>query len=284
MLPCILLALVIAVFGPFSRAGEGARVRVVSQTVGSDELLLAIAEPGQIAALSHLARDPEFSAVAEQARSHPHLVLGDAETILKFSPTLVLAADYSRAELIEQVRRAGVRVLTFSRYKTLEDAFANLRLLGRELGPEASARAEQVIARSQQRMRDLEQRLKGVKPVRVVAPSVYGVMGGADTTFQDMCDHAAATNLASTLGGLQGHAPPPNEQMLTWPIDRVVLAGDYVQGALAPFRSLSPYQYLAAVREARVALIEPYMLSCVSHHRIDGYERLARELHPEVFK
>ena len=35
-------------------------LRVVSQTVGTDELLVALADPGQIAALSNLARDPAF--------------------------------------------------------------------------------------------------------------------------------------------------------------------------------------------------------------------------------
>lgn len=259
-------------------------MRVVSQTVGTDELLLAVAAPAQIAALSHISRDPEFSAVAAEATRYPQLVLGDAETLLKYSPTLVLAADYSRPELIEQVRRAGVRVLIFDRYRTLEDAFANLRLLGRELGPDASARAEQVIADCQRRVHRLETALRGVRPVRVIAPSTYGVIGGAETTFQDLCDHAGAENLAWTVGHLRGHAAPPNEQMLTWPIDKVVLAGPSVDAALAPFRAISPYAFMPAIRERRVALLAPYMLSCVTHRRVDGYERLARELHPEAFK
>jgi iron complex transport system substrate-binding protein len=259
-------------------------VRVVSQTVGSDELLLAIAAPEQIAALSHLAVDPAFSAVAVEAKAYPRLTLGDAETVLKYNPTLVLAADYSRPELIEQVRRAGVRVLSFDRYGTLDDAFANLRLLGRELGPAASRRAEQVIAEYQRRVRDLAARLQGERPVKVIAPSTYGVIPGADTTFQDLCDHAGAINLAATLAGLRGHQAPPNEQMLNWPIERVVLAGPSRAVALEPFRTLSPYQFMPAIRQERVALLEPYMLSCVSHHRVEGYERLARELHPEAFK
>lgn len=270
----------------FALAGAGwaAPVRVVSQTVGADEILIAVAERDQIAALSHLAREPAFSAVAEEARQFPHLVQGDAETILKFSPTLVLFADYSRAELVAQVRRAGVRVLILDRYQTLEDAFETLRLVARELGPAAEERAERVIAGGRARVRALEEKLRGVQPVRVIAPSTYGVVGGADTTFQDLCDHAGAVNLASTLGHLRGHQPPPTEQMLTWPIDRVVLEGANLEEALGPFLTLSPYQFLAAVKEKRVALLAPYMLSSVTHHRIDGYERLARELHPEVFK
>lgn len=260
------------------------QVRVVSQFVGGDELLLALAEPGQIAGLSHLAHEAEFSAVAEEAKKYPQVVRGDAEAVLKYAPTLVLFADYSRGELVEQIRRTGIKTIVFERYHNLEDAFANLRLLAKELGPKAEARAEAIVADSEVRLRVLAERLKNVKPVRVIAPSTYGVVGGADTTFQDMCDHAGAINLAATLGGLRGHEPPPNEKMLTWPIDKVVVAGKSVDEALAPFLALPPYKFLAAVKEKRAALIEPYMLSSVTHHRVEGYERLARELHPGAFE
>jgi iron complex transport system substrate-binding protein len=259
-------------------------IRVVSQSVGTDELLLALAEPAQIAALSHYAREPAFSAVATEAGKYPMLGRGDAETILKFKPTLVLAANYSRVELIEQVRRAGVRVLVIEHYANLDDAFANLRLLARELGGEAPARAERIVADGKARVRALAVALAGRPRVRVIAPSTYGVVGGAGTTFQDLCDHAGAENLAATLGKLVGHQAPPNEQMLTWPIDQVVVAGDSVAQALDPFKKLPPYQFMPAVRAGRAALIQPYMLSSVTHHRVEGYEMLARALHPEAFK
>jgi iron complex transport system substrate-binding protein len=261
----------------------GAAVRVVSQTVGTDELLLALAVPEQVAALSHLARDPAFSAVPEEARRYPQLnVGGDAESILRYAPTLVLFANYSRAELVVQIRRAGVRVLIFDRYDTLDDAYANLRLLAREL--DAEAKAERLIADCQARMAALAVRLRGVKPVRVIAPSPYGMIPGRNSTFQDLCDHAAAENLAATLGHLEGHAVPPSEQMLTWPVDCVVVAGADLEPALAPYRTIPPYEYMPAVREGRAVLLKPYLLSCVSHYRIDGYEMLARALHPEAFK
>jgi len=258
-------------------------VRVVSQTVGSDELLLAVAAPEQIAALSHIARDRNFSAVAAAAVAYPQLEVGDAETILKYEPTLVLGADYSRGDLLDQVERAGVRVLRFTRYDTLEDAYANLRLLAKELGPAAETRAEQVIAATQQRVTDLRERLAGVIPVKVIAPSTYGLIGGARTSFQDLCDHAGAENVAATVGGLSGYAQAPSEGMLRWPIEVVVVAGASQAAALAPYRDLPPYQFMPAVREGRAALLAPYMMSSVTHHRVDAYEQLARELHPERF-
>jgi iron complex transport system substrate-binding protein len=260
-------------------------VRVVSQTVGSDELLLALAEPGQIAALSHRALEPAFSAVADQAKAYPHLKSdGDTESILKYKPTLVLFANYSRAELVTQIRRAGVKTLMFDSYDSLDDAYANLRSLARELGPKAQTRADSIIADGRARVEALRKRLAGVVPVRVIAPSVFGMIPGAGTTFQDLCDHAGADNLATSLGHLRGHAPPPEEQMLTWPIDRVVLAGDDRNSVLARFREQPPYQFLPAIKEGRVAWLLPYQMSCVSHFRVEGYERLARELHPEAFR
>jgi iron complex transport system substrate-binding protein len=261
-----------------------AALRVVSQTVGSDELLLALAEPSQVAALSELADNTNYSAVASQAAAFPRIPAnGDAESILRYRPTLVLCADYSRTELVTQLKRAGVPILIFDRYATLDDAFANLRRLARELGPDAEKRAETLIAEGQARIQRLKSALAGVAPKRVIAPSTYGVMAGDQTTFQDLCDHAGAINLGATLGGLHGHSPPPSEKMLTWPIDAVVLDGPDLTAALAVFKKLPPYAYLAAVREGRAVRVESYQLSCVSHHRIDGYEQLARALHPEAF-
>ncbi len=268
-----------------ARGADANAVRVVSQAVGTDELLLALAEPSQIAALSPIARDRNFSAVWKEATPYPQLAVnGDAENALKFSPTLVLVADYSRAEFVAQLRRTGVRVFVLENYATLDDAYANLRALARELGPHAEKKAEAIIADCQQRVAVLAEKLKNARPVRVISPSTYGVIGGAGTTFQDLCDHARAENLAVTLGHLVGHQPPPSEQMLTWPIERLVIAGTDRDSAIAPFLKIPPYQFMPAVRERRVALLEPWHLSAVSHHRVTAYERLARELHPELFE
>jgi len=259
-------------------------LRVVSQTVGTDELLLAVAAPEQIVALSHIAREKEYSAVAAEAESYAQISRGDAETILKFRPDLVLVADYSRGELVSQLERAGVELMRFDRYATMDDALENLRRLAQRLGPDAEARAADVIADVEQRMTTLAERLVGVRPVKVIAPSTYGIISGGGTTFQDLCNHAAADNLATTVGKLTGHAEIPRERMLTWPVEQVVLAGYDLERTIEPFLTLIPFRFMEAVKERRVALIEPYMFGSVTHHRIDGYEQLARQLHPERFE
>src|ERR1035438_4361596 len=115
--------------------------RVVSQSVGTDELLLALADPGQIAALSHISHDSRYSPVAEDAKRFPAIKDSDAESVLRFRPDLVLAASYTRPETLALLKRAGVRMVVLDRFDTLEDVYASIRTLGRELGQEARAEA-----------------------------------------------------------------------------------------------------------------------------------------------
>ncbi len=259
-------------------AAAPAPLRVVSQSVGTDELLLALAEPAQIAALSHLARDPQFSAVAEEAAAFPRISSGDAETILRHRPTLVLFTDFSRAELVAQVRRSGVRIWTFDRYGSLAEAHAALRSLAAELGGEAPARAEALIAAGEARVAALQARLAERRRVPALAPTTYGVIAGRGTTFDDLCIHAGADNLASSLGRLEGFARLPTEAMLAWPVEVFVVGGESGE-----FQHVTPYPQMMARRSIRVVRLAPWMLGCVSHRRVDAYEALARELHPEAF-
>lgn len=258
-------------------------LRVVSQTVGTDELLLALADPGQIAALSHIGRDARFSASAAEAQRFPALRDSDAESVLRFRPDLVLAASFTRPETLALLRRAGVRLVVLDRFDTLEDLYVSIRLLGRELGQEA--RAEALIAQCRGRVRALAERLKGVRPVRVLTAGAYPFTAGADTTFQDLCDHAGALNVAAEAG-LKGHVPTPSEKLLTWNAEVLVISGDRPDASdtRARLAEIPHYRVLPAFKAGRFAVIPGALMSSVSHHRIDAYELLARALHPERFR
>ena len=256
----------------------GAPKRVVSQTVGTDELLLALAEPTQIVALSHLSRYPEYSAVAGEAARFPQLSQGDAETILRHRPDLVLVSSYTRPELLAQLQRSGTKVFRFDRFNTLEEVYDGLRSLGDHLG--ARLKAEALIRSCQARVKALAERLQGVTPKRVLVPSVYGFTAGKETTFQDLCEHAGAVNVAGDAG-LTGHAPTPSEAMLAWKVDALVLSKE---DSFEKIQVLPPYKFMAVTQAKRFITIPGVYLSSVTHHRIAGYEAMAKALHPERFR
>ncbi len=253
--------------------------RVVSQAVGTDELLLALADPGQIAALSHISHDGRFSPVAAEAKRFPAIQDSDAESVLRYRPDLVLAASFTRPETLALLRRAGVRLVVLEHYETLEEVYASLLTLGRELGH--LDRAEALVAQCRQRVKDLAQRLQGVRPLRVVSAGVYPLTSGGGTTFQDLCEHAGALNTAAEAG-LKGLAPTPSESLLTWRIEMLIAAEDRdIRTRLA---QIPHYRVLPAFRAGRLVLLPGPLLSSVSHHRIEAYELLARALHPERFQ
>lgn len=253
--------------------------RVVSQAVGTDELLLALADPGQIAALSHISHNGQYSPVAAEARRFPAIKDSDAESVLRFRPDLVLAASFTRPETLVLLKRAGVRLVVLDHYDTLEDVYASIRLLGRELGH--LDRAEALIAQCRQRVEALTARLKGVRPVRVLSAGVYPLTSASDTTFQDLCEHAGALNVAAEAG-LKGLVPTPSETLLTWRVEVLIAASDPdIRTRLA---QIPHYRVLPAFKAGHLVLLPGPLLSSVSHHRIEAYELLARALHPERFR
>ena len=274
--PSRLLALLLAVALPLL---AGRPQRVVSQAVGTDELLLALADPDQVAALSNLGHDARFNPAAGAARPFRTLRDSDAESVLAFHPDLVLAASFTRPETLTLLRRAGIRLVVLDRFDSLEDVYASLRLLGRELGQEA--RAEALVGQCRSRVAALAERLRGVRPVRVLSAGLYPFTSGSGTTFQDLCEHAGALNVAAEAG-LKGHAPTPSEKLLVWNPEVLVAAGE---GDLrAQLAEIPHYRALPAFKAGRVVVLPGAMMSSVSHHRIAAYEALAKALHPERFR
>src|SRR6266850_1472150 len=173
--------------------------RVVSQTVGTDELLLALADPAQIAALSH----PD--------------------------------------------------------------------------------RGEELVRSTQRRVAELARKLRGLRPVRVLAVSTYPFTAGSQTTFQDLCDHAGAVNVAAEAG-LVGHASTPDEKLLTWNPQRLIASDTEGPDVAARLREMPAYRHLPALEAGRLVLLPGALMGSVTHHRVAAFEELARKLHPERFR
>ena len=125
---------------------------IASTNLCTDQLLVMLAEPEQIASLSHLAADPEYSFVAERARRYP-ANSGGAEELLQLDPQLVLISSHTprltRARLAEQ----GLRSEELPAARNLEDVYRNLRTMGRWL--DAAARAQTIIEAMTRRIRSL---------------------------------------------------------------------------------------------------------------------------------
>jgi iron complex transport system substrate-binding protein len=114
--------------------------RVVSFNQCGDQLVLALADPAQIAGLSPYAADPSLSAVAEKARAFPRLDW-QAESTIALGPDLVLIGQNDRPVTKHILRAQGLRLYEIALISDLDAARRQIVEVAAVLGhPERGAR------------------------------------------------------------------------------------------------------------------------------------------------
>lgn len=135
---CIAAALLL----PIAAQAETPR-RVVSFNICADQLVVALADPEQIAGLSPYAANPALSVVADKARAFRRLDW-QAETTIPLQPDLVLIGAWDRAATRRMLGRLGFRVVLVDTVTDLAAARAQIRDVAALLGhPE---RGERMLA------------------------------------------------------------------------------------------------------------------------------------------
>jgi iron complex transport system substrate-binding protein len=102
------VALLCVMAAPAASAADSPH-RVVSFNLCADQLVLALADPGQIAGLSPYAADANVSVMADKAQRYPRLDW-QAESTIALGPDLVLIGDTDRPVTKHILRAQGMRL------------------------------------------------------------------------------------------------------------------------------------------------------------------------------
>jgi iron complex transport system substrate-binding protein len=126
-----------------SHALADAPRRVVSFNQCGDQLVLALADPEQIAGLSPYAADPSLSAAAAKAKAYPRLDW-QAESTIALQPDLVLIGQNDRPVTKHILRAQGLRLYEIALISDLDAARRQITEVAAVLGhPE---RGEKLLA------------------------------------------------------------------------------------------------------------------------------------------
>ena len=251
-------------------------VRIVSQSLASDEMLLPMVDAGRLVGLSSLSRDAKYSNVVAEAARHPAPSIESAEDILRLQPDLIFVTTYSRAEVVQVLESTGAPVYRLANFDDLDGVMTNLRRIGAAVGEEAAA--ERMAAEMQRRLAAVAARRAGRPPLRVLSFS-GGFTAGRGTTFDDIVRHANAVNEAAARG-LEKFPRLSQEQVLAWNPD-VLVAGALPGEADGVRRQLLAgpgVGQTTAARRNQIVLIESRRLLAVSPHVVEAVEQLADSL------
>jgi iron complex transport system substrate-binding protein len=198
--------------------------RIVSQTLGTDEILLAICPPERVVALSDLADDGDYSNVVDEARQIPNRATEGPEQILQFKPDLIFVANYSRAETVELLKSSKAPVFRFANFDSIADIKSNIRTVGYATGTDAAA--EKLMAQMDADLAAVRARIpKRGSPVRVMSYDKLGYTAGSNTIFDDVVRAAAAVNVSAEQG-IKGFAKINSEKILEWQPDFLIMGAN----------------------------------------------------------
>ena len=209
---------------PIIASGESPS-RVVSINLCTDQLLLALAEPQQVASVSWLASDPSESAFAVEAANYPPNY-GTAEELIRLEPDLIVAGRFTTSFSVAMAKRNGYDVLQLAPANSVDDVYANLRILAAALGREE--RAETLVARMKGRLDSLARSNRAPNKTAVLLrPGGFTV--GPGSLADDLMGYAGLTNVAAHRG-LDRWGSLALEALLTSGAEVVVLV-DYREDA-----------------------------------------------------
>ena len=253
--------------------------RVVSQTLGTDEILLAICPPERVVALSNMAEDGDYSNAVEEARRIPGRTTEGPERILQFNPDLIFVASYSRAETVELLKASKAPVFRFANFDSIADIKSNIRTVGYATGTDAAA--EQLIRRMDDDLAAVRARIpKSESPLRVMSYDRLGYTAGSNTIFDDVVRAAGAVNVSAEQG-IKGFAKINSEKIVEWQPDFLITGANRGKEKLVQDRLLEDPAVATskAARAGRIIVIDSRHFLTVSHHVVRFVEDVANGIY-----
>lgn len=244
--------------------------RVMSLNVCTDQLVMLLAEPGQILSVSALAGEPGLSFLHEKAAGLPRNG-GLAEEVLLAKPGLVVTGTFSLHNTTGLLRGLGYRIEEFEFAQTLDTIPGEIRRMGALLGQtEAAAREASAFEAS---VAEARRAACGANPT-AIAWEQNGIALGAGTLADSVMQAAGFRNLAAELG-FEGMTPFPLELLVSHKPDIILLPDDKAGApSLADLSARHP-ALAAANAVRRGSVVPPGSWSCGGPGVIGAVKALA---------
>jgi len=186
----------------------------------TDQLVLKLADPGQIASLSRYAADPKFSYMAAAAAGHPRNH-GNAEEILARHPDLVLTGPYPNRDTLHRLKALGYRVISLDSPSGFAGIRANIRrVAGLVDHPE---RGERLIAHLDRTLAAVRRRIpEGAVRPRALVLRPNGVTVGKGSLLDSLMRAAGLRDVGRELGA-GVYARVPLERLVASDPDLIII-------------------------------------------------------------
>lgn len=249
-------------------AGGAQRLpRIVSINPCVDTVLVRVADPRQIAAISHYSQDPRATSIPLSIAMRFKAISGTAEEVVALSPDLVIAGGHVDPATIGALKRLRIKLVQLPVPTTIAENNAQIRTIARAAGQ--GARGERLVAQV-----DAAVRAAAPSAGAPATPALIwqggGLVPGSGTLSDDMLRAAGFRNLSASYG-LQQWDILPLEYLVARP-PRVLLS----VGEVNPNDRLLGHPVLQRLKGRMAIRAYPdRLMQCGGPIVIDAVRRLA---------
>ena len=252
--------------------------RIVSLAPNVTEMLFAIGAGEQLVGVTSFCDYPhEAQAKPKVGGAFPNL-----EVVLSLKPTLVVAPrDFIRPDMVGKLDQLKIALVILDA-KTLEDVLRHIQMIGRMLG--RSEKADAVAADLRRRVADIKARTAAAPRPRVfyVLNSDPLMTAGPGSFIHQLIELAGGANVAA--GAPVSYPRLSLEEVISQDPEVILFPVGTEEGI--PDQEQQRWlrwPALSAVRQNRFVRIPSVLLDRPGPRVVDGLERLARQLHPDLF-
>jgi iron complex transport system substrate-binding protein len=192
---CHVLTLLALLASPANAALPQPPRRIVSLDLCADQLLVALADPGQVSALTEWARDPNLSAVATAARAFP-FTKRSAEEVMALRPDLIIGAPFRTRAALAPLGLRDAAMIDLPLQNDVPGIERAIATVAAAVGHPGRGRT--LIAAMRRDLAAISQ-----PPGRGRVAAYYqrqGYLTGTGTLVDDMMARVGLVNLAARLG------------------------------------------------------------------------------------
>ena len=206
-------------------AGAGAaRDEVVGPTVVSlnpctDAILVRLAGPRQLLAISHYSKDASSSSMEAEDAERFAATGGTVEEVLALDPDIVVASSFLAPATRTALEELGMEVITFGGTATVEDSLDQVRELAAVVGNETAG--QQLVAEIEAA---LDKATFNRPPVEAALWQPGGIVPGEASLVGDLLRRTGFTSYAAARGMAQADYLSL-EQVLADPPEVLLVAG-----------------------------------------------------------
>jgi iron complex transport system substrate-binding protein len=250
---------------------DRAPLRIVSMNPCVDTILMEVARPEQIAAISHYSQDSRATSVPLQWAMQYPIVSGAAEDVIAAQPDLVIAGPHVALPTLAALGRLGIPVLKIAVPQTVKESKAQITeiaaRIGRDdAGAKLNARIDAAITNG----------YSNKPPIRALIWQGSGLVPGKDTLADELLKKTGFRNISTELGLQQWDILPLEEMIYAPPTVLLTGAANMGESEAEDNRMLSHPIMRRAQTQMQIRHYPSSLLNCGGPTIIKSVDRLAQ--------